>query len=302
MPKTNGALSDYKIVSSYNAADLSSSIAKKLSKEHGTVELTEFPDGEFKIRFDEDYRNSRVLLVHRLYPEASRSVVALLFMLHKLAENGNSIDIFIPYFAFGRQDKEFIGGEVVSAAALLQLLRKYGVKRVFTFDMHSRSATNVSGLEVIDMPTAALLAKYVNSAVKMKSKIVVAPDRGAEGRAAEAANELGCDHISLEKRRDRYTGEVYTSEPAENFSGKDALIIDDIISTGGTVANASLMLKKKGANAVYVACTHYLYLADTETKLFSSGTDKIFATDTINGKFSKVGIADEFASFYAKSL
>ncbi|MEM0159419.1 MAG: ribose-phosphate pyrophosphokinase-like domain-containing protein [Candidatus Micrarchaeaceae archaeon] len=142
--------------------------------------MTEFSDGEFKVRLSEDYRNSKILLIHRLYSDASRSVVALLFMLHKLAGNGNIIDILIPYLAFSRQDREFLNGEVASVLALLELLRKNNVRRLFTFDIHSLEIAGGPGVEVVSIPTAALLARYVSNTVKPMNPIVIAPDNGAE--------------------------------------------------------------------------------------------------------------------------
>ncbi|MEM3204868.1 MAG: ribose-phosphate diphosphokinase [Candidatus Micrarchaeaceae archaeon] len=299
MPNAADVFGDYKIVSSYNAADLSEEIAKILSKKFSAVELTEFPDGEFKVRLSEDYRNSKILLIHRLYPDASRSVGALLFMLHKLAGNGNIIDILIPYLAFSRQDKEFQNGEVASALALLELLSKNNIGR-FTFDIHSAGIASGSGMEVISIPIAALLVKYINNTVKPNSPIAVAPDKGAEQRAAEASKELGCSYICFEKETDRQRDAIFTKAPNADFMGTDAIIIGDIISTGGIIANVSSILKRVWANTVYAACIHYLSLAGTEKGLSGSGADRIFATDTVRSKFSKVGIAKEFVNFFTK--
>jgi ribose-phosphate pyrophosphokinase len=214
-----------------------------------------------------------------------------LMMARKCADDGaRDVCAVIPYLAYARQDRAFLEGEVVSIAVVAKLLAAAGVKHLVTVDIHSqlamshfRSIENVSSIP--------LLADYA-ARMKLRRPVAVSPDAGGADRAKEFADRLKTDAVVLKKSRDRKTGEVTVEERLDiDVSGRDAILVDDMISSGGSIVKAAEVLHKKGACKVYAMCAHALLIGDAAQRIKAAGVQEIIATNSIPGEYSRVDLS-----------
>jgi ribose-phosphate pyrophosphokinase len=162
---------------------------------------------------------------------------------------------------------------------------------------HFSSIENISSIP--------LLAEYA-SKMKLKRPIVVSPDAGGADRAKDFARQLKIDSIALKKSRDRTTGEVAIEEKLDaDVSGRDAILVDDMISSGGSIVKAAQVLRKNGIGKVYAMCAHALLIDDAAQKIKAAGVQDIIATNSVPGEYSKVdlspAIAQALKSYYSSA-
>jgi ribose-phosphate pyrophosphokinase len=290
-----GYLGGWLIAPGPASKELGVEVARRLGLEVLDLELTVFPDGESKIRVMGDVHRSSVVVIQSTYPPVDRNLMQLFFIAHKLSELGAEVYAFVPYLAYARQDKEFLKGEVVSIGVVARLMRAAGVKRLDTIDIHSVNALAYFAFPAHSISAIPLLAEYIKSNYRLKDPIVVSPDVGGAARAEAFANLMKAEHRVLKKSRDRVTGEVSVEEVELSVEGRDAVLVDDIISTGGSVEKAATLLYKRGARKIYAACTHPLLVGDALERLAKAGVE-VIGTNTVPSKVSKVDVAPLCAS------
>jgi ribose-phosphate pyrophosphokinase len=291
-------LKDWTIVAGPASLDAAAGISSKLGKQLCRIDTTEFPDGESKIRIQDEFRNKNVIVVQSLYPPTDKHLLQLLLIAHRLSEDGADVNAVVPYLAYARQDKQFLQGEVVTLGVVSHLLRSVGIRRVVTVDIHSSEGLGLFSIPIYSVSAIPLLADYVSKKVDLRKPIAIAPDMGASSRVEAFAARLGSEYVSFAKTRDRLTGEVKTEEKNLRLQGRDAVIIDDIISTGGSVAKCAELLKKYGAGRIVVACTHALLIGGAEEKIKKAGVDEIIASNTIPNRYAKVDVSALIASYF----
>ena len=202
----------------------------------------------------------------------------------------------LPYFGYSRQDKKFEEGEAISARAIAQHISR-NADCVITVDPHKEHILKFFTVPAYSCSAVVSLARYLK---EKHVDFVLAPDKGAKQRAKDAASFIGCDYDYLEKTRIDGTTVKITPKNLD-ARGKHVAIIDDIISTGGTMAHSIKELKRQGAKTVLVACTHGLFVGDAKEKLLSADCNEIISTDTIETEFSKVSAADAIAQTLQKT-
>ena len=276
----------------------SKTVAEDLSKEldvplANTISKR-FPDDEFYVRIMDDISGDHVIIIQTTYPDHN---TIELFLLQNAAEEAGAkeISVVIPYFGYARQDTKFQKGEPISAKALANLI-SLNADRVITVDPHKQHILDFFSTSAFSCSAVPELAKYLKD---KEINMVLAPDKGALERAKKASEIIECDFDYMEKTRiDDSTIEIKPKKL--NAENKNVAIIDDIISTGGTMAKSIQQLKKHGAKNVFVACTHGLFAGDAVKKLTSAGCNEIISTDTIQGDFSKVRISPCISPFFIK--
>jgi ribose-phosphate pyrophosphokinase len=213
---------------------------------------------------------------------SNEDLVRLILLLDAL--KGRKIAV-IPYMGYARQDKMFLEGEAVSIKTLAKLLENLA-DHVITVNIHSReAASHFKKLHNLDaMP---LIGEFYSS---RQDLVMISPDVGSYDRVKSAASVAGCEFDYLEKKRiDATSVEIKPKEI--DVAGRDVVIVDDIISTGGTVVEAAKKLKELGARKVEAACVHAV-LADFATiKLISAGIRELVATDTVECVFSSISVS-----------
>ena len=244
-----------------------------------------FPDDELYIRILDDIKGENVIIVQTTYPD--RNIVELFLLQNAAREAGaDEITVVMPYFGYARQDKKFEEGEPLSAKAIAKLISLQADK-VITVDPHKEHILDFFSIKAFSCSGVPALAEYLRD---KDIDMVLAPDKGALERAKQASKIIKCNFDYMEKTRiDGTTVEI--KPKSLDADGKNVAIIDDIISTGGTMAKSIRELSSQGAKQVYVACTHGLFAGEAVKKLVSAGCNEIISTDTIKSDFSKVEMA-----------
>lgn len=283
------------ILGGTSAKNVAEQLARRLQQPLLHTTYKRFPDDEFYIRLLDDITGQDVLMVQTAYPD--QKIIELLLMQEAVHDAGaKKITVAVPYFGYSRQDKKFEEGEAISARAIAQHI-SLRADCVITVDPHKEHILNFFTVPAYSCSAVGSLAKHL---MKKHIDFVLAPDKGAKERAKEAASRIGCQYDYLEKTRIDGTTVKITPKTL-NASGKHVAIIDDIISTGGTMAQSIRELKKQGAKSVVVACTHGLFVGGAKEKLLSADCDEIISTDTIETEFSKVSAADCIADTFLKT-
>lgn len=288
-------MAEISIVHTAESQDLATGIGQRLGSRPMPVSEIPFMDGELKVRLAEKPESPEVLFITRLYPNPNRSIVRALFVLHYLNSIGKRIRMFVPYMAYARQDREFLEGESVSIEAVLSQFAHFGVTDLFTVDVHSEKSLSNKSLRMHSISAIPALAEAVKGAMDTKNAIVISPDKGAAARANGLSSLLGVENFAMDKSRDRVTGEVKTADINFDVKGKDAIIVDDMVSTGGSIANASSILHSHGCRSVSAAFTHALLVGNSREKLSSSGIGRMFFTNTISNSDAAIDISGEVA-------
>ncbi len=269
----------FTVVSGNASTDLAKRIARKLKSPYIKTEKKVFPDGESKITINQIPKKSIVVVVQSTYPPVDSNLLELLSIVSKVQKFSSKVYAVIPYMGYARQDREFLGGEIVTIGVVGKLLKAAGVKKVLTVDIHSKI---VSAMDV--------LVKHFKK-LKMKEPLVVSPDMGGQERAKKFANLLKTDFIALKKHRDRKTGKVNILSDRVNVKNRDLVLVDDMISTGGSIVKATQFLKKQKCRRVFVACTHALLVNDAAKKIKKAGVSQIVSTNTLPGESAKVDVS-----------
>jgi len=284
---------DVAIIAGPSSVDLGTAIARHLDAELVPVHLKIFPDGESKIKVRKVEKN-HCIIVQSTYPPTDRHLLQALMMLERCSKDGSAnVWAVMPYMAYSRQDREFLDGEVVSAALVAKLIENVGTKKLITVDVHSPASLSYYTIDTQNISAVGLLAEYAAGKIKPNAPIVVSPDLGGTKRAAEFARILGTDMIALTKSRDKDTAQVFIEEKEldSNVVGRDLILLDDMISTGESIVEACKFLKKYKPNKIYAMCTHALLIGDAMTRINSAGVDEIISTNSIPGISAKVDLA-----------
>ncbi|MGC9517992.1 MAG: ribose-phosphate diphosphokinase [Methanomicrobiales archaeon] len=285
------------IVGGSASQKLAAKIAAELQHNLCPIETRKFPDGERYIRIKGDIEDEAVVIQSTSYPQ-DQNIIELLFIIKTLKDLGvKTIRLVVPYFGYGRQEKRFKQGEAISAQIIAEILESAGVSELFCVNLHENNMANFFNIPVTELSAMPLIAQHIQEQVD--EPVIIAPDKGALDHAQELADILQCGCDYLEKTR-LSPEQVETKPKNIAIKGKHAVIIDDIISTGGTIVNAAKILKDHGAEKIMVACVHPVMVDDALLKIFASGVDDVVATDTIGSDVSVISLAPLIAEALKK--
>jgi ribose-phosphate pyrophosphokinase len=273
-----------KVISTEYSQILAARIAQESNSDLVDVRFSRFPDGEHYLRAGPI--GDEVLIIGSVVN--SDSLVQLLLLID--ACEGAQSTLVIPYMGYARQDKQFHPGEPLSARAIARALSR-GVSKVITVNIHDRDILRFFSVPATNLSLAAEIGIYL-SEHQLRNPLILAPDDGAEYFALEVAMIGGWDTDHLEKTR--ISGEEVKIRPRSLAAvGRDVVIVDDIISTGGTLSMAARMLDEQGASCVYAACVHGVFAGGAYARLMASGIKGVFASDTIEQGCSVYSAARE---------
>jgi len=270
--------------------DLAKRLARKLKAVYIETETKIFPDGESKITLRKIPKKSVILVVQSTYPPVDTNLLRALSIISQVRKISSRTFAIIPYMGYARQDKQFLSGEVITMSVVAKMLQSAGAKKVIVVDIHSNTALNHFNIPTENVSAVPELANYFKK-LNLKNPLVVSPDMGGSLRSKKFASLLKTDFIVLKKHRDRKTGRVSIQTAKVDVQGKDLILVDDIISTGGSIIKAAQFLKKQKCKRVFVACTHGLLVDDAEKKIRKAGVSRIISTNTIPGNTSKVDVS-----------
>jgi len=287
-------LSNISIISGKSSEDLARKLSNKIKANLVKSEIRVFADGESKITLNGKLSKKKSVVVQSIYPPVDTNLIQALSLVSKAKEISSEVIAVIPYMGYARQDREFLPGEIVTMKVLGKLFKGAGASKVIAVDIHSLIGFKHFAINTKNVTAIPDLVQYFKK-LRLKNPLIVSPDQGGKERAREFAKEFGSEYIALEKKRDRKTGKVQIQTKNVEVVGRDLILVDDMISTGGSIVKAIQFLKKQKCKRVYVACTHALLMNNAENKIRKAGVTKIVSANTIPGKTSVVDISNTIA-------
>ncbi|RFB17488.1 ribose-phosphate diphosphokinase [Bacillus sp. HNG] len=260
--------------------ELAEEMASLLGCELGKCSVSRFSDGEIHINIDESVRGSEVYLIQSTSQPANEHVMELLIMIDALKRaSAKNINVVIPYYGYARQDRKARSREPITAKLIANLLEKAGATRVLTMDLHAPQIQGFFDIPVDQLLGVPLLAQYFTDK-GLEDVVVVAPDQGGVVRARKLASQLNVPIAFIDKRRPK-PNVAQIMNIVGNIEGKNAIIIDDLIDTAGTITIAAKALKEMGAKGVYACCTHPVLSGPAIERIESSPIQELVVTNTI---------------------
>lgn len=269
-----------KLITGNSNKKLSAEIADYLETSLVDTLVTKFSDGEIRVQINENVRGADVFVIQSLTSPVNDSIMELLLILDALKRSSaHRITAVIPYFAYARQDRKDKPRVPISAKLLADVIQTAGADRVLTVDLHSAQIQGFFNCPVDNIYALPVIYEYLKSR-NLEDLVIVSPDAGGVERARLLQNRLGGNLAIIYKKRPA-PNVVETLDVIGNVEGKNAVIIDDIIDTAGTIVAAANMLKEKGAKSVIAACTHPVFSGPAIERLKNSVIEEVIATNTI---------------------
>lgn len=259
---------------------LAEEMAQILGCELGRSSVSRFSDGEIHINIEESVRGSEVYLVQSTSQPGNEYIMELLIMIDALKRaSARAINVVIPYYGYARQDRKARSREPITAKLIANLLEKAGAHRVLTMDLHAPQIQGFFDIPVDQLLGVPILSDYFESK-GLEDVVVVAPDNGGVTRARKMASRLHAPIALVDKRRPKpNVAEIMNI--VGNIEGKNAILIDDLIDTAGTITLAANALMEKGAKAVYACCTHPVLSGPAVSRIEASPIKELVVTNTI---------------------
>lgn len=264
--------------------ELGDRIADKLGVSLGDVTLKTFANGEIYVRFEESVRGADVFLVQSTCAPVNDSLMELLIMIDaaKLA-SAHRINAVIPWYGYSRQDKKSAPREPITAKLVAEILQAAGVDRVLTMDLHAGQVQGFFRIPVDHMTAIPLLVEHFEERRRVGDLgeiVVVSPDAGRAKLANHVAEKLGADLALLAKQRPEHN-EAEVTLLVGNVQGRDAILIDDMIDTAGTLVAGAEVIRRAGARRIFAAAVHGLFSGPAFDRLSASAIEEVVITDTV---------------------
>ena len=271
-----------KILSGTSNPRLSKEISKKLKLKLINTNIKRFADGEIYIEINENIRGNSVFVIQSTSTPANDNLMELLLCIDALRRSSaKNITAVIPYFGYARQDRKVAPRTSISAKVVSNLITNAGASRIVTVDLHAGQIQGFFDIPVDNLFTSPIFAGYIKKKFKTKNLVCVSPDVGGVQRTRGLATKIKADLAIIDKRRPE-PGKSQVMNIIGDVKGKNCIIVDDIIDSGGTIVNAVEALKKAGAIDVYVFITHAVLSGDAAEKIKKSKIKKLIITDTID--------------------
>lgn len=267
--------------------ELAGNIARELGTELGKCKVNHFADGEILVEIGESVRGKDVFIVQSTSAPVTENLMELLILTDALKRaSAGEITAIIPYFGYARQDRKAKPRQPITSKLVADLLTTAGIDRVVTIDLHAAQIQGFFDIPVDEMQALPLISKYFHEK-QLDDICVVSPDHGGATRARKLAQALNSPVAIIDKRRPKPNVAEIMGVIGE-VSGKNCIIIDDMIDTAGTIVAGVDMLKEKGAKKVFIACTHPVFSGPAVERLSSADVEEIIVTDTIKLSEEKI--------------
>ena len=293
-----------KVFTGNSHPELANEIAKILGVPMGASKVSTFSDGEISVDINETVRGADVFIVQSTCSPVNNNLMELLIMIDafKRASAGR-INAVIPYYGYARQDRKAKSRDPISAKLVADLLTAAGADRVLTMDLHASQIQGYFNIPVDHLMGAPILAKHFvkKGLADQDDVVVVSPDLGSVTRARKFADRLHAPIAIIDKRRPKANVSEIMNIIGE-VEGKKCILIDDMIDTAGTIANAANALKDLGATAVYACCTHGVLSGPAFERINNSAIEELVMLNTITlpenvetDKITSLSVAPIFA-------
>lgn len=244
----------------------------------GRTEL--FPDGEVIVKVEEDVRGRDCYVVQPTCHPVNAYLMELFIWIDCLKRaSAQRVTAVIPYFGYARQDRKDEGRVPITAKLIANLLERAGADRVVSIDLHAAQVQGFFDIPVDHLNAAPVIGKWFKS-LKLQNRVFVSPDVGNVKRAQAYANALGGEICIIDKRRKSGT-QTEAKHIIGDVEGKNVLMVDDMITTAGTITSACDILKDNGVKDIYIAATHAVFAPPAMERLTKAPFTKLIVTDTI---------------------
>ena len=295
------------IVSGSDSQNLAVNVAKELDDVFIRVETKKFPDGEKYLRVHGEVDDEVTIIQSTGYPQ-DETLIELLFLIKNLKDLGaKKVKVVVPFMGYARQERRFNDGEAISAKIVAELIELAGADEFASINLHEDCVRKFFNIPAYNLSAMPAIAEYLKEFTT--DPIIIAPDKGALGFAEEISEILECNCTYLKKVRlgpDKVETTIADIDESDDDSskvqissvkGKQAIIIDDIIATGGTIVNAINILKEHGAVSVNVCCVHPTLVNDAVSKIYAAGATDLAGTDTLKSEVSSISLAKTIANY-----
>jgi ribose-phosphate pyrophosphokinase len=260
---------------------LAEEIADDLGIPVGDATVSKFSDGEITVHINENVRGADVFVLQPTCMPVNHNIMELLLMVDALKRaSARRITAVIPYYGYARQDRKVQPRVPISAKLVADLITAAGTNRVLTMDLHAAQIQGFFNIPVDNLYASPVLLDYVHNKYNSQNLVIVSPDAGGVERARSFAKKLQCSIAIIDKRREAANISQLMNVIGE-VRGKDAIILDDMVDTGGTTIQAVSALKEKGAKNVIAACTHAVLSGNAVEKVNDSVLEELIVTNTI---------------------
>ncbi|MEC4112764.1 ribose-phosphate pyrophosphokinase [Myroides pelagicus] len=270
---------DAKIFACSQSVELAEKIAKEYGCELGKVSLSHYSDGEFQPSFEESIRGKRVFLVCSTFPSSDNLMELLLMCDAAKRASARHITAVIPYFGWARQDRKDKPRVPIGAKLVAKLLESAGATRIMTMDLHADQIQGFFEKPVDHLYASTIFLPYVKS-LGLDNLTIASPDMGGSKRAYAYSKFLGSDVVICYKQR-KQANVIDKMELIGDVKGRNVILVDDMIDTGGTLAKAADMMMEKGALSVRAICTHAILSGSAYEKIEQSAIKELIVTDSI---------------------
>ena len=261
--------------------ELAKEVAACLGIHLGDATVTNFSDGEILVRLNENVRGSDVFVLQPTSMPVNDNIMELLLITDALKRaSAGRITAVIPYYGYARQDRKVQPRVPISAKMVADLITAVGINRVLTVDLHAGQIQGFFNIPVDNLYASPILLEYIKRKYDTDHLVIVSPDAGGVERARAFAKRLQSSIAIIDKRREK-VNECEVMNVIGDVAGKDALILDDMVDTAGTMTQAAAALKEKGARNVSAACTHAVLSGEATERIGNSVIGELIATNTI---------------------
>ena len=259
--------------------ELVQKISKKLKTSIGRSVVKSFSDGEINVEIDESVRGMDVFVIQSVCDPVNNNLMELLILIDALKRaSAERITAVLPYYGYARQDRKVLPRAPISAKLVADLITTAGASRILTVDLHAGQIQGFFNIPVDHLFAAPVLLDYLK---QLKNDVViVSPDAGGVERARAYAKRLDSSLAIIDKRRES-PNVSQAMNIIGDVSGLSAVLVDDMVDTGGTLARAAFALVEKGAKQVYACCTHPVLSGRAVEVILESPIEKMIVTDTI---------------------
>lgn len=288
----------YKVFSGTKSRYLAEKICQHLNCSLGNLVITHFADGEFSVSFEESIRGKDVFLVQSTFPNSDNLMELLLMIDAAKRASAHSIIAVCPYFGWARQDRKDKPRVSIGAKLVADLLSVAGIDRLITMDLHADQIQGFFNVPVDHLYASMVMLPYVQS-LNLENLVIATPDVGGSKRASLFSKKLEVPLVLCNKTRER-ANVVGSMQVIGDVKGKNVVIIDDMVDTGGTITMAADVMKKAGAKSVRAIASHCVMSDPASDRVQNSALEEIVFTDSIPyaqkcAKVKQLSVAQMFA-------
>lgn len=295
--------SQIKIFSGSSSRYLSEKIADYFGSPLGSIELLKFSDGEMQVYYEESIRGCDLFLVQSTFCPADNFMELFLMIDAAKRASARQVVVVIPYFGYARQDRKFKSRVSIGAKLIANLLTTAGADRIMTMDLHAGQIQGFFDIPMDHLDASAVFVPHLRK-MNLENMVIASPDIGGAARARKYAKHLNAELILVDKHRER-PNEVASMQVIGDASGKNIILIDDLIDTAGTLCKAADVLMGQGALSVRAVATHPVFSGPAIDRIEASQLVEVLTTDTIpqareSEKIKVITIAQIFAKAFRK--